>query len=279
MADRRIIDPKQVKQLHAKGLNDAQIGERLGFSRSGITRVRTQLGLSLNKTRRRMVGGPNIDPEQVKRLHAEVRSDAQISQLLKVSRQGVLKVRARLGLAAWSKSALAQAQEAQEAQVRAMLEKGDSYDRIAEVQGLNAVIVGNMAKGRGSERTLGCPRKYDPAAILDAHSAGLTSKQIAERIGCSDSRVRQVLREAQRRPHAVRPKAPPVRIRCAPAPPPARQDDRISGLIERFGVAFVQALVRVGPGKGQYAAFTRIARDHDRTLRQVEAAWHRVQAS
>lgn len=83
----------EVAALHAEGLTDRQIGERIGKTRDQVRSARRFCGLPVNRER------PVTVADQIRELHAEGLNDAQIAARLDKSTNHISTVRRQIGLA------------------------------------------------------------------------------------------------------------------------------------------------------------------------------------
>jgi len=88
----RLFTDEQLIELHEQGLNDREIGEKLGSNRVTVGIHRRRLGLEVQRPRRRFTD------EQFIELYERGLNDREISEELGVSNTTVYKRRRRLGL-------------------------------------------------------------------------------------------------------------------------------------------------------------------------------------
>lgn len=89
------VDLDEFKRLHAKGFNDREIGEALGFSRNVSARTRNELNLAPNPKHPDKIA---VDLEEFKRLYAEGKKDKEIAQALGFSFKTAWDIRNKIGL-------------------------------------------------------------------------------------------------------------------------------------------------------------------------------------
>lgn len=88
----------QVRELHAKGLNDSEIATKMGLSVPWVNRIRRSLGLPGNHKPHR--GPTKWDPAKACALHSKGLNDRQVAEKLGISRESVQKWRRVQGLRA-----------------------------------------------------------------------------------------------------------------------------------------------------------------------------------
>ncbi|MFJ4174012.1 helix-turn-helix domain-containing protein [Microbacterium sp. NPDC089696] len=100
----RTIRRRQIGELHAEGLTDNEIAERLGVTRMAVSQVRSRLGLTVNPdSRAGHLYGPRASAQHrddLQRLHGLGRTDREIAQELGVSSSYVGDLRRQAGLTA-----------------------------------------------------------------------------------------------------------------------------------------------------------------------------------
>lgn len=96
----RAVRREKLRELHAEGLTDGQIAERLGISRTAAQQTRARLKLPVNADRRGGYGPHRSKDtrDAIERLHAEGRTDAEMAEQLGFTYTYIAGIRRELGL-------------------------------------------------------------------------------------------------------------------------------------------------------------------------------------
>lgn len=94
------IDTDELRRLHAQGLVDHEIADRMGIPKRTIARQRQRLDLAHNygHTRNRGRQPMILDETELRRLHADGLNNTQIADRMGVSQPTIRKQLRRLGL-------------------------------------------------------------------------------------------------------------------------------------------------------------------------------------
>ncbi len=168
---------QQLIDLHAEGLLDQEIAERLGVARSTVSQRRRNLGIESSM--------PRISRQRFLELYEMGLNDAEIAIVLGVTDSGVCNYRKRQGLASnWEGTPLSFTDQ----QFLDLYEEGLNDPRIAEILG----VVKSTVRSRRHKFGLkghGYVRRFTDEEFIALHREGLSDAKKAERFGVSEGMI------------------------------------------------------------------------------------------
>ncbi|GAG84505.1 unnamed protein product, partial [marine sediment metagenome] len=173
---------QQVIDLHAKGLNDTEIAERLGVGYSAVNSRRRKLGLKIIKKVR--AHKRLFTDQQLINLHKRGLNDREIAKRLGVAQMTVNIYRNRLGLKTQKRKSRRRLFNDQ--QLIALYNKGMTDKKIAGELGAGQTTVRKYRRRLGLKAHEQRPRRlFMDEQLKELYEKGLDDGEIAEKLGAA----------------------------------------------------------------------------------------------
>ncbi|HBS99640.1 MAG TPA: hypothetical protein DEB47_07175 [Citreicella sp.] len=226
---RRFSDD-DLRALHAEGLTDTDISERLGVSRGAVQWRRVMLDLPST-----CAGRPHLpfDVETLLAHHAAGLTDPDIARLMGTTGCRIKYQRNKLGLAGNYKPG---SPSLSNGKLRALHSEGLTDREIAARVGLSVATVGERRRNLSLPAQRRPPMSADPDRVAQLRGEGLSYAEIGRRLGCGKSTAGRACLRLGVAENAV----PPPRKTPVPAPVPVKAKSKAAPLKAKPRVAAVK---------------------------------------
>lgn len=236
-----------LRRYVAETASAQQIADETGWSNQYVRDRLRDNGISLRPRGMTKPGKPG--PEALQQLVGEGLSVVQIAERIGYSRSGVDKLLAGFGMTITPRrrtpltdQPLLEELAAGYAQGRSLLALGRQHGHSADWARARLVDAGVTIAAEGRRQ------RVQPQLVLAALDEGLRTPEIAERLGCSDTTVRQVIRDHHLTAPPRRPRGPSRHL------PPPPSPDLLRSLYVDQELAVAEIAAQVGISTTRIAA-------------------------